>query len=192
MQGAIINLDWSKAFDRVDNEFLRQVMGRLGFSQIFINWIELIYTDIQSTVMINGIFTETFSVQRGIRQGCPLSTMLYVIFQEALYVALKKNDIIKCIDFPNQEKTIVLGYSDDTNLFPKDDASIIEINKIIIKFEDATGARLNRDRKTKIYGLGSWNNRTNWPLSWLKCETGSFKTLGIIFSNEYLTAINEN
>ena len=65
---------------------------------------------------------------------------------------------------PNQEKLIVLGYADDTNLFPEDDTSIIEINNIIIKFENATGAILNRDKKTKIYGLGSWNNRTNWPL----------------------------
>ena len=80
MQGAIINLDWSKAFDRVDNDFLRKVMGRLGINQTFINWIELIYTDIRSSVMINGILTEAFSVQRGIRQGCPLSMLLYVIF----------------------------------------------------------------------------------------------------------------
>ena len=69
--------------------------------------------------MINGILTETFSVQRGIRQGCPLSMLLYVIFQEALYLAFKNNNVIKCIDFPNEEKLVVLGCADDTNLFPK-------------------------------------------------------------------------
>ena len=190
--GAIINLDWSKAFDRVDIEFLKKVMGRLGFSQTFITWIEIAYADIQSTVMVNGILTEAFTVQRGIRQGCPLSMLLYALFQEALYIAFKKNNIIKCIDFPNQEKLIVLGYADDTSLFPKNDESIIEIDNIIKKFENATGAKLNRNKKTKIYGLGSWNDRTNWPLDWLKCDINSFKTLGIIFSNDYTTAINEN
>ena len=87
---------------------------------------------------------------------------------------------------------IVLGYADDTNLFPKDDLSIIEINNIIIKFENATGAVLNRNKKTKICGLGSWNNRQTWPLTWLKSEADSFKSLGIIFSNNYKTAVTEN
>ena len=90
------------------------------------------------------------------------------------------------------QKMIVLGYADDTNLFPKDDLSIIEINNIIIKFENATGAVLNRNKKTKIYGLGSWNNRQTWPLTWLKSEADSFKSLGIIFSNNYTTAVTEN
>ena len=117
--GAIINLDWSKAFDRVDIGFLKKVMARLGFGQTFIKWIEIIYTDIQSTVMVNGILTETFTVERGIRQGCPLSMLLYALFQEALYVAFKKNHMIECIDYPNQEKLIVIGYADDTSLFPK-------------------------------------------------------------------------
>ena len=104
LPGAVINLDWSKAFDRVDIDFLIRVMLKLGFNQMFINWVKLLYTDIQSKVMINGILTETFSVRRGIRQGCPLSMLLYVIFQEALYMAFKNSDVIKCIDFPKPRK----------------------------------------------------------------------------------------
>ena len=94
-------------------------MKKLGFDQIFINWIGMLYRDIKSTVMVNGVLTEKFCVERGIRQGCPLSMMLYALFQEPLYIAFKKNSKIKCIDFPNQENLIVLGYADDTNLFPK-------------------------------------------------------------------------
>ena len=100
--------------------------------------------------MVNGILTKSFSVERRIRQGCPLSMLLYAIFQEVLYVAFKKNDMIECIDFPNHEKLIVIGYADDTSLFPKNDPSIIEINNIIIKFENATGAELNRYKKKSM------------------------------------------
>ena len=176
----------------MDIDFLKKAMLKLGFSQTFINWISIIYTDIHSSVMVNGILTQAFAIQRGIRQGCPLSMMLYALFQEVLYIAFKKNNIIQSIDFPNQEKIIVIGYADDTSLFPKNDESIVEINNIIIKFENATGAKLNRNKKTKIFGLGSWKDRTNWPLDWLKCERNCFKSLGIIFSNDYTTAINEN
>ena len=66
LPGAVLNLDWSKAFDRVDIDFLIKVMLKLGFSQIFVNWIQLLYTDVQSKVMVNGILTEAFCVQRGI------------------------------------------------------------------------------------------------------------------------------
>ncbi len=59
------------------------------------------------------------------------------------------NDMIECIDFPNHEKLIVIGYEDDTSLFPKKYPSIIEINNVIVKFENATGAELNRDKKLK-------------------------------------------
>ena len=90
--------------------------------------------------------------------------LLYVLFQEALYLAFKNNNDIKCIDFPNNEKLVVLGYADDTNLFPKNEQSIIEIDNVIKLFEIATGAVLNRS-KTKIYGLGMWNNRSIWPLT---------------------------
>ena len=127
----------------------------------------------------------------GIRQGYPLSMLLYVIFQEALYMAFKNSNIIRSIDFPNREKLIVLGYADDTHLFPKNDESIVEINNIVIKFELATGAVLNRN-KTKIYGLGRWNERSIWPLDWLKVELNSFKLLGIIYCNSYDAALSLN
>ena len=76
--------------------------------------------------------------------------------------------------------------------FQKNDESIIEINNIVIKFENATGAILNRNKKTKIYGLGAWNKSSNWPLKWLKGEIISFKTLGIIYSNDFQVALATN
>ena len=48
----------------------------------------------------------------------------------------------------------------------------------ITQFEKATGAILNKN-KTKIFGLGKWANRDQWPITWLKVETENFFTLGV-------------
>ena len=144
----------------------------------------------QSCIQINGNQTEHFDIGRGIRQGCPLSMMLYVLFKEALYCYIKSCTVIKGIQLPNNNTLKISGYADDTNLFTIDNESITNIFNVIKKFELATGAMLNKS-KTKIYGLGVWNNKIEWPISWLTSNT-SFESLGIIFDNNYKLAIDKN
>ena len=69
---------------------------------------------------------------------------------------------------------------------------MIEVNKIVSQFEQATGARLNRNSKTKIFGLDKWKNKITWPLPWLKVELQYFSTLGIYHSNNYVDTIKKN
>ena len=82
--GAIVSLDQEKAFDRVEISFLMKVLERMGFGPSFRNWIGLLYTDVHSAVSVNGFLTEFFPVTRGVRQGCPLSPLLYVLVMESL------------------------------------------------------------------------------------------------------------
>ena len=63
--------------------------------------------------------------------------------------------------------------------------------KVIKLFETATGAILN-ENKTKIFGLGSWNNKVEWPIPWIQNSITTFKSLGILFSNDFNTAVNMN
>ena len=156
-------LHWSKAYDRVDHNFLYAALRKLGFNEHFVNIIKLFSSDLESTIQINGNLTEKISIGRGIRQGCPLSMMLYVLFKEALYCHIKSNNLIKGPELPNDNSLKVLGFADDTNFLLRDNNSILESMKTIEKFEKATGAKLNKD-KTKIYGLGAWKERVEWPL----------------------------
>ena len=86
-----------------------------------------------------------------------LSMMIYVLFKEALYSRIKALDSIKGPELPNNNSLKILGYADDTNLL------FIEAMKVIKMFETATGAILN-ENKTKIFGVGSWNNKVEWPI----------------------------
>ena len=187
-RGAIINVDWEKAFDRVNWEFLVKIMRRMKFPESIIVWIMTLYTGIQSLVLVNGYFTDAFDIYRGVRQGCPLSMLIFIMFQNPLYLAIEKESKIKPFIFPgNSIKEI--GYADDTNLVVSDDQSIIEDFKILNKFEKATNSRVNID-KTRVYGFGKWEKRKNWPIQNLRVEEECFKTLGIYFSVDYDIALN--
>ena len=187
LKGAVINLDWEKAFDRVSWNFLKKIMKKLGFSTFIINWIMNLYNNVTSSCLINGYVTKEFPIKRGVRQGCPLSKLAYVLFQEPLYLAIEKSKKINPLDLPCK-KIKKIGYADDTTLFVKDDEGFIEIFDIIKKFEMATNSKINM-RKTKLYGLGEWKERANWPIKGLKIEREHFTTLGITFSLDYDLAL---
>ena len=164
--GALINLDWEKAFDCVSWTFLIKIMKKLGLSNFIINWLMNLYTGITSSCLVNGYVTKEFKIERGVRQGCPLSMLAYVFFQEPLYQAIEKCNKIIPIELPCSPIN-ELGYADDTSIFVKNYESFIEVFRLINLFEKASNSKINL-RKTKIYGFGNWKGRVNWPISDLK------------------------
>ena len=93
-EAALINLDQSKAFDRVDHQFLATVLETAGFESEFRKWISMLYHNPQAVVQVNGKRSKAFVIERSVRQGCPLSSLLYVIALEPL-----RGHIRPCVDF---------------------------------------------------------------------------------------------
>jgi hypothetical protein len=62
---------------------------KYGFGQDFISWVKILYTNIFSSVLVNGTLSDPFSVSRSVRQGCSLSPLLYVLSLELLAVSKK-------------------------------------------------------------------------------------------------------
>lgn len=93
--GYIISVDLEKVFDRVEHTYLMNVMEKFGFGKNFIKWIKCIYTDIRSCVKVNGFLTEDFKITRSIRQGCPMSALLFTLVSEALGLAIEMEKHIK-------------------------------------------------------------------------------------------------
>ena len=186
--GAVINIDWEKAFDRVNWEFLNKVLTKMKFPRFIIKWIETLYNNIQSLVLVNGHFSNCFDIKRGVRQGCPLSMLLFILFQNPLYTAFEKSEIIRPMDI-NGKNVIQSGYADDTNIITDNDESFLEFFKILNFFEKATNSKINIG-KTSVYGFGRWKGRVNWPIEGLKIEVEYFSSLGIIYSENYDTALD--
>ena len=75
----IVKLDLANAFDKVQLNFLFAVMLNLGFHPHLISWIRACISGPWIAPLINGRPTNFFHASRGLRQGCPLSPLLYVI-----------------------------------------------------------------------------------------------------------------
>ena len=70
-------------------------MEKLGFRKSYISFIEILYTENKSMISNNDFLSETISLFRGLRQGCPLSLPLYVIQGEVTTEDINKNETIK-------------------------------------------------------------------------------------------------
>ena len=86
----LIQLDLSKAFDKINWHYIRAILQDFGFSQIWINWIMELVSGAFLSIMLNGGTLQPFLPSRGISQGDPLSPFLFVIMAEGLGRSLSK------------------------------------------------------------------------------------------------------
>ena len=123
LPGLAVFLDFEKAFDSIEWNFLFKVLDKLNFGPDFKNWVQTFYCNITSCVTNNGYASDFFNLERGVRQGCPLSGKLFVLGIEILALAIKKNPQIKGIRVGAQEIKIT-QYADDTTVFLKNPESM--------------------------------------------------------------------
>ena len=189
---ALISLDQEKAFDRVNRRFLRRILEKMNFGPDFRRWIDVIYTGTQSAVINNGWLSEYFTLTRGVRQGCPLSPLLYCLVAETLGQALRTDRHLKGIQIPGSSgrESRVSQYADDTTLLLRNDFSIDRAFGIIENFERGSGSRLNPD-KTEGVWVGSSAGRDTGPQSAkMTWRSDRVKILGLFFGNGKLDKAN--
>ena len=182
LPGVILSLDQEKAFDRVDWIFMQRVLATMGFGDNFRAWVSLLYRSANSRILVNGFLTEPFPVSRGVRQGCPLSPLLYVLVAESLACAIRADPEIDGFSIPFSNINPKLSqYADDTTVFSQSDSSIKSIFRLFRFYESASGAKLNLG-KCKGLLIGSWKSRTALPCH-IKCTSESIVALGSNLSN---------
>ena len=182
MGGAILPLDQEKAFDRVDWAFLLRVLRKMNFGDSFCQWIMLFYSHIHSCLLLNGELTEFFPVLRGVRQGCPISPLLYVIMDETIASAIRADPLIDGFTIPGSDPVKLCEYADDTSIIVLSDASLNAVFALFSRYELASGAKLNVE---KSHGLlvGSWRSRTKLPIT-LNWSSSSITILGFELVND--------
>ena len=169
---AILSLDQEKAFDRVDWGFMRSTLVAMGFGPSFVAWVDLFYHRVQSSVNVNGYISGFFDLSRGVRQGCPLSPLLYVLVSEVLAANIRCNTRISGLHIPGfPPLSQISQYADDTSLIVSSDDAIKAVFETYALFERASGSKLNQ-AKSKGLWLGGWCGRTDSPvaLEWSSCK----------------------
>ncbi len=145
--GYVINLDFEKAFDRVEHSFLFAVLEHFGFGNIFKEWITILYKNVMTKVKCNGFLTKPFKITRSIRQGCPLSAQLYTLVAEPLGLMIKKDKDTQGIRIEEgKEGKIIFQYADDTTLILKDLESVKEVMGKVKSYGKGTGAKVNEEK----------------------------------------------
>ncbi|KAJ1169236.1 hypothetical protein NDU88_001142 [Pleurodeles waltl] len=183
IRAVLVCLDQEKAFDRVSHEFIERVLQGFGLGERFCNYVKIMYTDIFSSVMVNGWKTDPFPIRSGGRQVCPLSPSLFVLVIEILAEYIRKNPNIRGIPTPGDAKKEVKCtlYMDDVTLFCTDGKSVQSLLEACKDFGKASGAKINVDKsQAKLFGC--WD-LCKEPLPF-PIEAGLVKILGIWFADQ--------
>lgn len=100
----MFKVDFDKAFDSINWDYLDSVLMQMGFGIKWRRWISGCLTSARASVIVNGSPTYEFEMTKGVRQGDPLSPFLFIIAMEGLNVALQsagEQNIFKGIQLPN-------------------------------------------------------------------------------------------
>ena len=188
--GIILLLDFEKAFDTVKWSFILKSLHLYNFGEGFIRWIETIYSNIESTVINNGNTCGFFKLERGIRQGCPVSPYLFIIAVELFANMIRRDNNIKGIPVGNVEIKIS-QLADDTTVFLSNIESVERVLKLAGEFHQLSGLKLNKSKTiAKCIGtLKHMDYNDRFQLSWTK---ESICTLGITISDDVDIMMNEN
>ena len=108
LTGAAVFLDFEKAFDSIEWNYLQKCLEVFNFGPQLRQWVQVFYSDISSCVLNNGFASKHFSLTRGVRQGCPLPGLLFIIGIEFLGNAIRNSQEIKGIDI-EPGKTVKLA-----------------------------------------------------------------------------------
>ncbi|XP_074297547.1 uncharacterized protein LOC141628284 [Silene latifolia] len=188
----LIKIDLKKAYDSVEWEFLSQMMIALKFPQKFIDLVMTCVTSPTYSLNVNGNKFGFFKGERGLRQGDPLSPLLFTIYMEYLSRVLKvvaSQDGFRFHPLCGHLKLNHLLFADDLLLFCKGNApSIMWILRAFSTFSSASSLHLNR-AKSEIYfnGVNSGTITDILQISGFHRGSLPFKYLGVPISSKKLT-----
>ena len=110
---------------------------------------------------MNGYLTDEFPIKRGVRQGCPLSALLYVLCAEVLAIEIRSNSKIIGYKFnKSKDQHKLTQFADDNAIVLTTEASILELFVSLEIYEYATNARINKDKTVGVW-LGTFRGNSN-------------------------------
>jgi retron-type reverse transcriptase len=116
----ILKLDFEKAFDKVEHEVIIKMLSHKGFPSKWITWIESILKPGTSAALLNGTPGKVFHCRRGVRQGDPISPLLFVLAADLLQSIINKASHMWLLTLPIKvgytTDFLVVQYADDTLL----------------------------------------------------------------------------
>lgn len=180
---ALLFLDFEKAFDCLDWQFIQNCLTLFNFGPQLKKWVSTLYSNLSSCVSNNGFLSAYFQVTRGVRQGCPLRPYLFIICTEILNILIKSNNLIKGVEVSDVSIKIS-QYADDTVVITDgSNSSLTEVHSTLLLFSSVSGLTINMD-KSNVFLLGHLSKNPPHYLNMFSFKVcDMFKYLGVTFSH---------
>ena len=190
LPGILLFIDFRKDFDTIEWNFIHKCIELYNFGPNIRKWISILYNNVESGVMNAGFMTNYFKVSRGVRQGCPLSPLLFVLAVEVLALKIRQNQLCRGIELPNGQNAKISQFADDTTLILEDTTSLRNAMNIVNSFGVLSGLQLNK-KKTKALWIGVSRKNKTEPLKF-QCPKDPIKFLGTYLSHDAAANNNNN
>ena len=187
-----MTVDIEKAFGSINHCFLIKVLEKCGFEKDLIQWIKILLQNHESCIVDGGITTNYFKLEKGTRQGDPISAYLFILVLEFVLLFTEESKKINGLNI--FDKTFqYTAYADDTTFFLKDTKSVIYLMNIFDTFSKFSGLIPNKS-KCEIAGIGALKG-LQVALSDMRCidlVSNIVKILEIYYSYYDKREIQEN
>ncbi|KAL2927768.1 LINE-1 reverse transcriptase-like protein [Bienertia sinuspersici] len=191
--GCMFKVDIRKAYDSIRWEFLDQILRKLNFPTQFVDWIMMCVSTPAFSLNINGETCGYFKGKRGLRQGDPISPLLFVICMDYLSRLLVLVGKAKGFDYHPRCKTLGLShlaFADDLIIMCKGDSSSArKVLQCLATFADVSGLVANEGKSNAYFcNVASGIKEEILKFSGFKEGQLPFKYLGIQISSKKLSS----
>ncbi|XP_053115218.1 LIM and SH3 domain protein 1 isoform X2 [Hemicordylus capensis] len=178
-KGHLLLLDQVKAFDKVNHNYLWTLLKAKGIPPLFITWIQLLFANAKVIPQINGWRGDPITLHSGVRQGCPLSPLLYVFALDPILIRIQREPHLRrlsvsipppCEIFPggrrkesdgiaeppvhselhSKFRVKFVAHADDVTLLLLDENEISVILDLFWEYGKISGSELNADKSVFV------------------------------------------
>uniref|UniRef100_A0A670JFQ6 Reverse transcriptase domain-containing protein n=1 Tax=Podarcis muralis TaxID=64176 RepID=A0A670JFQ6_PODMU len=191
-KAVLIFVDAEKAFDNISWDFMMKNLRGMGVGQGFENGIGAIYSEQKAKLIVNNMVTEELKIEKGTRQGCPISPLLFISVLEVLLNMIRKDQLVKGVQVGAKHYKLK-AFADDLVLtLQEPESSTKRVLELIQDFGQVAGFKLNK-LKTKVLG----ENLTSVEKERFQNETGltvvkKVKYLGVNMTSKNLNLFKDN
>ena len=183
--GVIFKIDFEKAYDKVNWSFLQQTLRMKGFSHQWCEWVQKFTQGGNVNIKVNDQLGSYFQTRKGLRQGDPMSPILFNIVVDMLAIMIARAKEAAQVEgvIPNliQDGLSILQYADDTVIFMSHDVEkAVNMKLLLTTFEQLSGLKINF-HKSEIFCFGKAKDHEEFYSQLFGCVIGKypFRYLGL-------------
>ncbi|KAJ9674188.1 hypothetical protein PVL29_023628 [Vitis rotundifolia] len=180
-EGVVFKIDFEKAYDHVNWDFLDHVLEKKGFSPRWRKWMSGCLSSVSYAVLVNGNAKGWVKAFRGLRQGDPLSPFLFTLVADVLSRMLLRAEERNLLEGfrvgRNRTRVSHLQFADDTIFFSNTrEEELQTLKSLLLVFGHISGLKVNLD-KSNLYGINLDQNHLSRLAEMLDCKAASWPIL---------------